>query len=145
MPNCSTPPCELPTLFPMYSSNLGVFTVFGLIAGLGALFAAAVDVALATTVGEAFTTSWSEFAATVACWTLAAAVEIVARGRRRRWWDLWSRALGAALLALAACAISFLTVMVAGIDGFIGWALFGIGWIALMVRPMRRVLGPDAV
>jgi hypothetical protein len=53
--------------------------------------------------------------------------------------------LGAALLALAACVISLLTVLVAGLDGLVAWALFGFGWIALMVRPMRRLLGPDAV
>jgi hypothetical protein len=129
----------------MYSSNLGVFTVLGAIAGLVMLCLAGVDVAYADSVGEAISASWGEFVATLAFWTGAAAVEIVARGWRRPWWDLWSRALGAALLGVAACAISFLTVLVAGLDGLGFWALFGVGWIALMVRPMRRLLGPDAV
>jgi hypothetical protein len=128
----------------MYSSNLGVFTVLGALAGLVMLSVAGVDVFVSDSAGEAISTSWGEFLATLAFWTLAAAVEIVARGRRR-WWDLWARALGVALLALATCALSLLTVLIAGLGGLAGWLLFGVGLVGLMVRPVRRLLGPDAV
>jgi hypothetical protein len=128
----------------MYSSNLGVFTVLGALAGLVMLSLAGVDVYFSDTAGEAISTSAGEFMGTLAFWTGAAAVEIVARGRRP-WWDLWARAFGVALVALAAWVISFGTVLVAGLDGLVFWLLFGAGWIALMVRPMRRLLGPDAV
>jgi hypothetical protein len=128
----------------MYQSNLGVFTVLGALAGLVMLSVAGVDVFVSDSAGEAISTSWGEFLATLGLWTGAAAVEIVARGRRR-WWELWARALGVALLALATCGLSLLTVLVAGLGGLVGWLLFGFGWIALMVRPVRRLLGPDAV
>jgi hypothetical protein len=127
----------------MYSSNLGVFTVLGALAGFVMLCVAGVDVYFADSVGEAIGAAWGELAVTLACWTGAAAVEIVARGRRR-WCDLWIRALGVAVVALAACGISVLTVLVAGLGGIVAWLLFGFGWIALMVRPVRRLLGPDA-
>src|SRR4051812_17298013 len=121
------------------TSAAGVVIVVTFIAGLTLLFAAVANAFSAYGAGEALALGGPYVGGTVACWSVAAATELRARGLRS-WSRTWLRACAAALAVLSALALSVGATVLFELEGWAGFLVLVGGWAQLSILALRRLL-----